>query len=78
MNIKKSLIWFAVIFLLQGCSETINQEIRITSKENTQSASSAFAAIAIPDQYGAKISQDILDQGGNAVDAAIAAGFPWR
>ena len=75
MNIKKSLIWFAVIFLLQGCSETTNQETRITSKENTQSTSSAFAAIAIPDQYGAKISQDILDQGGNAVDAAIAAGF---
>lgn len=75
MNIKKSLIWFAAIILLQGCSETTNQETRITSKENTQSTSSAFAAIAIPDQYGAKISQDILDQGGNAVDAAIAAGF---
>ena len=33
------------------------------------------AAIAIPDKYGALISEEILLSGGNAVDAAIAAGF---
>lgn len=75
MNIKKNLTWFVFIFLLYGCSEKINQEIQISSQENTQSKTHAIAAIAIPDQYGAKISQDILNQGGNAVDAAIAAGF---
>jgi len=33
------------------------------------------AAVAIPDHYGAQISEDILRAGGNAVDAAVAAGF---
>lgn len=33
------------------------------------------AAVAIPDKYGAQISEDILRAGGNAVDAAVAAGF---
>ncbi|MBT5004632.1 MAG: gamma-glutamyltranspeptidase, partial [Porticoccaceae bacterium] len=34
-----------------------------------------MAAIAISDSYGAQVSQDILNAGGNAVDAAVAAGF---
>lgn len=33
------------------------------------------AAVAIPDKYGAQISEDILRAGGNAVDAAVATGF---
>lgn len=32
-------------------------------------------AVAMPDTYGAQVSEQILRAGGNAVDAAIAAGF---
>lgn len=33
------------------------------------------AAVAMPDRYSAQVAQSILQQGGNAVDAAVAAGF---
>ncbi|MCW9081969.1 MAG: gamma-glutamyltransferase, partial [Colwellia sp.] len=33
------------------------------------------AAIAMPDSYSAEVSQQILEDGGNAIDAAIAAQF---
>ena len=33
------------------------------------------AAVAMPDEYSAEISAEIIHAGGNAVDAAIAAGF---
>ena len=32
-------------------------------------------AVSMPDPYSAKVAADILSQGGNAVDAAVAAGF---
>ncbi|HEY5643472.1 MAG TPA: gamma-glutamyltransferase [Woeseiaceae bacterium] len=33
------------------------------------------AAVAIPDRHGALVAEQVLQQGGNAVDAAIAVGF---
>jgi len=44
----------------------------MNSVEKTASHS---AAVAMPDQYSAKIAQQVLMAGGNAVDAAVAAGF---
>lgn len=36
---------------------------------------SKTGAIAMPDRYSAAVAEEILDDGGNAVDAAIAAAF---
>ena len=35
----------------------------------------AQAAVAMPDSYSAQVAKDVLQKGGNAVDAAIAAQF---
>jgi gamma-glutamyltranspeptidase/glutathione hydrolase len=43
--------------------------------ENKAVAKVSQAAVAIPDKYAAKVAEDILLAGGNAVDAAIATGF---
>ncbi len=37
--------------------------------------SSKQAAIAMPDQYSAQVASDVLLQGGNAIDAAVASAF---
>ena len=41
--------------------------------ESPQSASEA--AVAMPDTFSAEVASQILDAGGNAVDASIAAAF---
>lgn len=56
------MVLFTSLLLLAACTQ--NEEV----------AKSA-AAVAIPDKYGAQISEDILRAGGNAVDAAVATGF---
>ncbi|BCN93900.1 gamma-glutamyltranspeptidase [Thiomicrorhabdus immobilis] len=34
-----------------------------------------YAAVAMPDKYSAQVAKQILQQGGNAVDAAVASAF---
>lgn len=36
-------------------------------------ATSAEAAVAMPDSYSALVAKKVLEDGGNAIDAAIAA-----
>ncbi len=62
MNIKQMIATAALYLLLSAC--THDEEIVKST-----------AAVAIPDKYGAQISEDILRAGGNAVDAAVATGF---
>jgi gamma-glutamyltranspeptidase/glutathione hydrolase len=59
---------------LSGCDDSSH----VTKHEAIYPSSSSVtssAAIAIPDNYGAEVAQDILALGGNAVDAAVATGF---
>jgi len=62
MNIKQMTATTALYLLLSAC--THDEEVVKST-----------AAVAIPDKYGAQISEDILRAGGNAVDAAVATGF---
>ena len=34
-----------------------------------------WGAVASPDQYGASVAEQIMRQGGNAIDAAVATAF---
>lgn len=38
-------------------------------------ANANYAAVAMPDKYSAQVAKQILQQGGNAVDAAVASAF---
>jgi gamma-glutamyltranspeptidase/glutathione hydrolase len=66
--------WFALCLLLSwlAACDRAGESIPETQDE---AAPIASAAVAMPDRYGADVSESILRQGGNAVDAAIAAGF---
>lgn len=63
------------ILLLQGCSPSNEQPSASDSPAVGTTETTRTAAVAIPDEYGAQISEDILRAGGNAVDAAVATGF---
>ena len=67
-----SLLLLTVVML--GCNPAgqsgVEQAVAVDPVEKARPA-----AVAIPDHYGAQISEDILRAGGNAVDAAVAAGF---
>jgi len=57
---------------LAACSKPASEA---TVGAGEEPAEHRQAAVAMPDHYGAEVSQQILDAGGNAVDAAVAAGF---
>jgi gamma-glutamyltranspeptidase/glutathione hydrolase len=59
---------------LSGCDDSSHVTKHEAIYQSSSSVTSS-AAIAIPDNYGAEVAQDILALGGNAVDAAVATGF---
>ncbi|MGI9236245.1 MAG: gamma-glutamyltransferase [Woeseiaceae bacterium] len=63
-----------LILLIAGCSPN-DPTSSINDATSAVVDASGPAAVAIPDKYGAQISEEILRAGGNAVDAAVATGF---
>jgi gamma-glutamyltranspeptidase/glutathione hydrolase len=49
--------------------------IILVASTATSASGPRTAAVAMPDRYGAQAAVEILEQGGNAIDAAIAATF---
>ena len=62
---RRGFLVAAAALLALGC----------TPEPAAQKAPPAAAAIAMPDRYSADVAASILADGGNAVDAAIAAAF---
>ena len=61
-----------LVLLLGGCAQSADESPAILAEPP---AATNAAAVAMPDRYGAEVGQQILDAGGNAVDAAIASGL---
>lgn len=59
---------FLFIFSSLGCT---TEPVVITEPMTT----TASGAVASPDQYGATVAEQVLRNGGNAVDAAVATAF---
>ncbi|MFK8032097.1 MAG: gamma-glutamyltransferase [Gammaproteobacteria bacterium] len=66
LSTSKYLLACATGLALVACSTVSSPGGSINSRQ---------AAVAMPDKFGADVSEYILQQGGNAVDAAIASGF---
>ncbi|GAC18070.1 gamma-glutamyltransferase [Paraglaciecola arctica] len=56
-----------------ACTEQLEQTQK--AARITDTATEMQAAVAMPDSYSADVAKEILQKGGNAVDAAIAAQF---
>lgn len=72
---KFSLVLFS-IFMLSACGAQQEQGAAKTqSQNNSSTAQQQKAAVAMPDAFSADVAKQIMQNGGNAVDAAIAAQF---
>ncbi|ABG40405.1 gamma-glutamyltransferase 1, Threonine peptidase, MEROPS family T03 [Paraglaciecola sp. T6c] len=72
---KFSFVLFS-IFMLSACGAQQEQGAAKTqSQHDTSAAQQQKAAVAMPDAFSADVAKQIMQKGGNAVDAAIAAQF---
>ncbi len=70
---RLTLLSLFFLFFL-GCEQS-SQTVSDVSQSRIGKTDYGYAAIATPDNFGSDVSQEILNKGGNAVDAAIATGF---
>ena len=69
------LILLSLLYLFfLGCEQSSQTASDVSHSRNAKTEY-GYAAIATPDNFGSDVSQEILNKGGNAVDAAIATGF---
>lgn len=73
-NILSTLLVSACL-IVAACSPTTDQALSPDAEQPNVQKAGSKAAVAMPDRYGAQVSEDIFRASGNAVDAAIAAGF---
>ncbi|MCP4302563.1 MAG: gamma-glutamyltranspeptidase, partial [Gammaproteobacteria bacterium] len=73
-NKLTSSLAFFVLALFLGCSPAERQETEAPAAAKQEPVLRS-AAVAMPDGYGAAVAEQILQAGGNAVDAGIAAGL---
>ena len=71
---KLYIILITFLIVISGCNDA-SQVKKQEGLYEVSSSATTSAAIAISDNYGARVAEDILNQGGNAVDAAVATGF---
>jgi len=72
---SRCLLILVSLGALTACSPSTKNDQVVLESDATAVEYLAPAAVAIPDKYGAQVSEEILRAGGNAVDAAIATGF---
>jgi len=68
-----SLICLGLAQILSSCS--VPNSPSHTQNEQASSPRATKAALAMPDRYSAEVAAAVLNAGGNAVDAAVAAAF---
>ena len=69
---KYSLIVVLSVFVLSACNAPTQQKHQ---KKQQQQNYAQQSAVAMPDAFSADVAKQIMQGGGNAVDAAIAAQF---
>ncbi len=72
-NISSTLLLSACL-IFAACSPTTDQALSPDAAPPTVQEAGSKAAVAMPDRYGARVSEDILRAGGNAVGAARPIG----
>ncbi len=74
MKQKLSLFLLFLLTFTAGCGGEQPETVSEAPAAEGQ-AERGHAAVAMPDTFAAQAANEILDAGGNAVDAAVAAGF---
>lgn len=70
---KKVFVVLLLVLLLPACASLTGLSQHTQSKQAGKELRQA--AYAMPDKYAAKVVREVLNDGGNAVDASIAAAF---
>ena len=72
-NRLTSRLWVRKISIVAICLGVLSCSVNTSNSNNL--SSSGQAAVAMPDSYSADAARYVLERGGNAIDAAIAAQF---